>query len=88
MLLENRLLGNVRVFLEIRFQHFWVGFVRRRVVSHHADPFDRDVSRLPSLAARSPSLLLQEGVGKLGRGFAHLVEFFFGLIFDLQKIID
>jgi len=27
-------------------------------------------------------------VGKLGRGFAHLVEFFFGLIFDLQKIMD
>ena len=33
-------------------------------------------------------LLLQEGVGNLGRGFAHLLEFFFRLIFDLQKIID
>jgi hypothetical protein len=41
-----------------------------------------------SFAARSPSLLPQEGVGNLGRGFAHLVEFFFGLIFYLQKIMD
>ena len=44
MLLENSLLGNVWVFLEIRFQHFGIGFVRRRDVTHFADPFDRNVS--------------------------------------------
>ena len=48
-----------------------------------ADPFDRTF-----VAARLPSLLLQDGVGKLGCGFADLVEFFFRLIFDLQIIID
>jgi len=52
MLLENRLLGNVRVFREIRFQDVEAGFVRRREVTHVADPFDRNVSwlRLPRRA--------------------------------------
>jgi hypothetical protein len=59
MLLENSLLGNVRVFLEIRFQHFRIGFVRRRLL-----PMPRILSLVTflgysSLAALSPSLLLQ-----------------------------
>ena len=41
MLLENRLLGNIRVFLEILFQIFRIGFARRRVVTH-ASPFNAD----------------------------------------------
>ena len=83
MLLENRLLGNVRIFLEIRFQNVEVGFGRRR------DYYPSRVLSIvtfrdcASLAARSPLLLLQQRVGNLGRGFAHLVEFFFRLIFDL-----
>src|SRR5438046_8613935 len=70
VLLENRLLGNVRVFLEIGFQNVEAGFGRRRDITHCADPFDRTF-----VAARLPSLLLQDGMGKLGRGFADLVEF-------------
>src|SRR5438093_10529107 len=42
MLLENRFLGNVGVFRETRFQRFGIGFVRRRDVTHFADPFDRN----------------------------------------------
>ena len=45
MLLENRFLGNVGVFREIRFQHFWVGFVRRRDITHFVDPSDRKERR-------------------------------------------
>src|SRR5205823_11004345 len=42
MLLENRFLGNVGVFREIRFQRFGVGFVRRRDITHFSDPSDRN----------------------------------------------
>ena len=40
ILLENCLFGNVRVFLEIGFQRFGVGFVRCRDVTHFVDPSD------------------------------------------------
>jgi len=38
MLLENRLLGNVGVFREIRFQNFTIRVARRRDVIYLADP--------------------------------------------------
>ena len=39
MLLENRLLGNVRVFLVIRLQEIKAGLGRRGGSTHFADPF-------------------------------------------------
>src|SRR5262249_6418862 len=51
-------------------------------------PFDRKVSRLLFLGGALRSLLLQQGVRDLGRGFTHLFEFFFRLILDLQIVGD
>jgi hypothetical protein len=45
MLLENRLLGNVGVFREIRFQNFTIRVARRRDVIYLADPSERKERR-------------------------------------------
>src|SRR5262245_7749015 len=51
-------------------------------------PFDHKFFVYCFLAGGLRSLLFQQGVGDLGRGFAHLLEFFFRLIFDLQIVGD
>jgi hypothetical protein len=43
--LEAGEVTNVRVFCEIRFQRFGIGFVRRRDITHFADPSDRNEVR-------------------------------------------
>jgi hypothetical protein len=40
MLLENRFLGNVWVFVEVRFQVFVIRFMAQRDVFHLTHPFD------------------------------------------------
>src|SRR5262245_37617859 len=49
-------------------------------------PFDRKGFGLLLCGGVLLSLLLQQGVRDLGRGFAYLLEFFFRLIFDLQIV--
>src|SRR5215510_13545464 len=51
-------------------------------------PFDHKFFVYCFSAGGLRSLLFQQGVGDLGRGFAHLLEFFFRLIFDLQIVGD